>query len=109
MLRVRVPLVAALIVLGITVVAWLRITGSYTGRVEKQVEDQVARAQLGLAQASRIAGVDVMAQAAQLAREDAFVQVFTKSTDAERNQAAFIECDVRRASLERDGRKPAII
>ena len=109
MYRVKVALIAASLVFAMTMLVFARVTGSASESILQAVEGNVGRAQLELARSSRLDGVDLASQAAAYAREDEFIQIFTKGNDNDKKTAAHIAAEARNARLEQSGRKAGII
>ena len=103
MYRVLTPLVAGLLILGATVMVFVRVDEALHTQNTARVTGDVVRAQQQLLQASRLEGFDLANQAATFAREDEFVQIFSKPDVADRQQAAYVAVEVRKARLEKKG------
>src|SRR5437660_4947755 len=99
MFRIRVPLVAGLVVAAVTGVVYVRVTDVLSERTESRVEADVVRAQKEELRASRLEGFDLANQAAAFAREDEFIQLFAKPSEKDRQEAAYIAVEVRKARL----------
>ena len=107
MFRIRVALLAGVLVAAATVIVFGRITQTLQERNLQRVENDVIRAQKELLRASRLEGFDLANQAATFAREDEFVQIFSKPSDKDRQQAAYVAVEVRKARLENRDSKEA--
>jgi hypothetical protein len=110
MFRVRIALVAALVVVAATAGVFVHINDTLSESIDKRVNAGVVRAHQQLLRASRLEGVDLATLTARFAREDEFVQIFSRTSEEERQRSAHVAVEVRNARLERDdGRKAGII
>lgn len=107
--RVRIPLVAALVVIAATVVVSMRLKGQLETQVTETVRQRVERAQRELVRVHTLQGVDLASLAASFARDDEFLQIFGKATDKEKQEAAGVACDGHNGRLEKLGRKAGIV
>src|SRR4051812_9907187 len=99
MFRVKVALIAVAVVAVATAVVFALVTNALNQSIVQRVEGDVVRAQQQLLVATRLNGVDLASQAATFAREDEFVQIFSKP-EADRSQAAYVAVEGRKARLE---------
>ena len=100
MFRIRVALIVGVVVAVATVVVFGRVTQTLQERNLQRVENDVVRAQKELLRASRLEGFDLAYQASTFAREDEFVQIFSKAGDKDKQQAAYVAVEVRKARIE---------
>ncbi len=110
MFRVRIALIAAAVVAVATAGVFVHINDTRSESIVQRVEAGVDRAQQQMLGVSRLEGVDLATLTASFAREDEFVQIFSKPNEDERRRAAHVAVEVRNARLEHNaGRKAAII
>jgi hypothetical protein len=109
MFRVRIALIAAVVVAAATAGVFLHLNNNLNDNIVQRVEAAVVRAQQQLLGASRLEGVDLATQTASFAREDEFVQIFAKANEDDKRRAAHIAAEVRNARLEQAGRKAGVI
>ncbi len=109
MFRVRVALIAALAVAVVTGAVFTAVTSRLDENVTKRVEATVKTAQEQILRSSRLESVDLTKLAADFAREPEFIAALGKTSDDERRQAAYAECEVRFARMEKAGKKAGVI
>jgi hypothetical protein len=97
--RMKVGLVAAAILLALTVSEYLLITGPLKESATHDVEDQVARAQRLHSELSRLEALDFTNLVATLSRRAGLAAVFDRSEETARRQAAFEECEAINGKL----------
>lgn len=107
--RMRIGLIAAGLLVALTAVFYVSVTSSLIGSVRRDVDDRVARAQRVHQQLSRLGGVEFANLAAEKARRPSVIAAPGLSEETARRQAAFEECEVINAALQKDGRKADIV
>lgn len=113
MLRIRIALIAALAVAIVTGLGLVYVSSTLTQKIAHRVEAEVERAEAQLLRSSRLEAYELTLTVAALAREEEFAKIFEKPSLSERQQAAFVAAEARRARLEQkagaEGTKPALI
>lgn len=101
MYRVKVALIAGLVVVAATAAAFTFANMTLLQRMAQRSETDVRRAQTELLRSARLDGFELAGQAAAFAREDELVQIFAKGTDGDKEKAAYVAVEVRKARLEK--------
>jgi len=98
--RIKVGLVAAVVLLVATVSIFLSVTESLRDAEEKEVAAEVSRAARLHSQMARLEAVDFTNLAARLSKRAGLGGVFDKSGEAAQREAAFSECESINALLQ---------
>jgi hypothetical protein len=109
MYRIRIGLIAAALVLVATGFFYLWVTSDLKVAATQDAEAKVSRAQWVYQRISRLVSLDMANLAAERGRMPAVVAVFDKSGETALRSAAFEECEVINAALEREKRKADIL
>jgi hypothetical protein len=109
MYRIRIGLIAAALILVATVFFFLWVTSDMKAAATQDAEAKVSRAQLVYQQISRLVSLDLANLAAERGRTPAVVAVFDKTEETALRSAAFEECEVLNAALEKEHRKADIL
>jgi hypothetical protein len=109
MFRVKVALIAAVVVAVVTGVVFVQVTGRLDESVTKHVEAMVKDAQQMVARSSRLESTDLTSLTAGVAHDAEIVGVVSETNEDKRRQAATVACDGYFARLEKDKHKPGII
>jgi hypothetical protein len=109
MYRIRIGLIAAALILVATVSFFLWVTSDMKAAATQDAEAKVSRAQSVYQQISRLVSLDLANLAAERGRTPAVVAVFDKTEETALRSAAFEECEVLNAALEREHRKADIL
>jgi hypothetical protein len=107
--RMKIGLVAAVVMLLVTIVFYLSITKSLQTGAIAEVEADVLRAERAFAEIGRLRASDAAMQALERARRPNLVAVFDRADETARREAAFIECEALNTGLQNEGRKAAIV
>jgi hypothetical protein len=109
MYRIRIGLIAAALILVATGFFFLWVTSDMKAAATQDAEAKVSRAQSVYQHISRLVSLDLANLAAERGRTPAVVAVFDKSEETALRQAAFEECEVLNAALEKEHRKADIL
>jgi hypothetical protein len=109
MQRMKIGLIAAVVLAGLTAVFHVGITDALMTSVRQNVESRVARAQRIYSDISQLNGLKLANLAAGRAREAAVLAVFDKTDPGARQQAAYEVCEAQNQQLKQDGRKADIV
>jgi len=109
MYRIRIGLIAAALILVATVFFFLWVTSDMKAAATQDAEAKVSRAQSIYQHISRLVSFDLANLAAERARTPAVVAVFDKTEETALRSAAFEECEVLNAALEKEHRKADIL
>jgi hypothetical protein len=109
MYRIRIGLIAAALILVATVFFFLWVTSDMKAAATQDAEAKVSRAQSVYQQISRLVSLDLANLAAERARTPAVVAVFDRTEETALRSAAFEECEVLNAALEKEHRKADIL
>jgi hypothetical protein len=109
MYRIRIGLIAAALVLVATGFFYLWVTSDLKVAATQDAEAKVSRAQSVYQRISRLVSLDMANLAAERGRMPAVVAVFDKSEETALRSAAFEECEVINAALEKEKRKADIL
>lgn len=90
--RMKIGLVAAAVLLALTVCAYVLVTGPLRDAATRDVEDQVGRAQRLHSELARLEALDFTNLVSTLSRRAGLIAVFDRSIETARRQAAFEEC-----------------
>jgi hypothetical protein len=107
--RMKIGLIAAAVLLAFTAVFYFTVNSKLTAAVNRDAEDRVARSQRTHQHLSRLSGVDLANVAIEKARKPGVLAAATKSDETARRQAAFEECEVINAALQKEARKAEIV
>ncbi len=107
--RMKIGLAATGVLLAVTVAIFLGVSADLRRSITRDVEDRVSRAQRLYHQISRLEGIDFANLAADRARQPSVVAIADKPDETARRQAAFEECEVINASLQKMSRKADIL
>ncbi len=97
--RMKIGLVAASVLLALTVCEYVLVTGPLKEATTRDVEEQLGRAQRLHSELSRLEGLDFRNLASTLSRRAGLATVFDRSDETARRQAAFEECEAINAKL----------
>jgi hypothetical protein len=109
MQRMKIGLIAAVVLVGLTALFHVVITDSLKEDVRKDVESRVARAQRIYRDISMLNGLKLANLASEHARSPAVLAVFEKADPADRQQAAYETCEAQNQQLKQEGRKADIV
>ena len=109
MQRMKIGLIAAVVLACLTAVFYVAITDSLKATVRQNVESRVARAQRIYRDISQLNGLKLANLASAYARQPAVLAVFEKAEPAARQQAAYELCEAQNQQLKQDGRKADIV
>ena len=109
MQRMKIGLVAAVVLAGVTAVFHVAITDALKASVRQNVEARVARAQRIYRDISQLSGLKLVNLATSHARGPEVLAVFEKTDPAARQQAAYELCEAKNQQLKQDGRKADIV
>jgi len=109
MQRMKIGLIAAAILAGLTALFHVAITDSLKQSVRQSVEARVARAQRVYRDISQLSGLKLANLASGRARAPQVLAVFDKTDPAARQQAAYEVCEAQNQQLKQEGRKADIV
>ncbi|HEX2571052.1 MAG TPA: MXAN_5187 C-terminal domain-containing protein [Polyangia bacterium] len=113
MLRIRIALITALAVAVVTGFALVYVSSTLTKNITHRVEAEIERAETQLLRSARLEAYELTTTVSALAHEEEFTKIFEKLSPLERQQAAFVAVEARRARFEEkagpEGAKPALI
>ena len=109
MQRMKIGLVAAVVLAGLTALFHVTITNTLKESVRQGVESRVARAQRIYRDISQLSGLKLANLASGRARAPQVLAVFDKSDPAARQQAAYELCEAQNQQLKQEGRKADIV
>jgi hypothetical protein len=109
MQRIKIGLVAAVVLAGLTALFHVTITDSLKESARQGVESRVARAQRIYSDISQLSGLKLANLASGRARAPAVLAVFDKTEPAARQQAAYEVCEAQNQQLKQEGRKADIV
>src|SRR5450759_2545248 len=109
MQRMKIGLVAAVVLAGLTALFHVTITQTLKESVRQGVESRVARAQRIYRDISQLSGLKLANLASGRARAPQVLTVFDKSDPAARQQAAYELCEAQNQQLKQEGRKADIV
>jgi hypothetical protein len=107
--RTKIGLIAAGILLALTVIFYSMVTSTLTSSATRDVEENVSRAQRVHQQISRLAGLDLANLSVESARRPGVLAALGRGDETGRRQAAFEECEAINAALQRESRKADIV
>jgi hypothetical protein len=107
--RMRIGLVAAIVLLALTAGAYVLVTRELKDTVVQDLDTAVSRAQRIHGDVARLEATDFENKAAELARRPQVVGVFDKSDENSRRQAAFEQCEQINGQLRAGGKAKADI
>ena len=97
--RMKIGLVAAAVLLALTVCEYVLVTDPLKDSATRDVEDQVGRAQRLHSELARLEALDFTNLVATLGRRAGLPAVFDRADETARRQAAFEECEAINAKL----------
>ena len=103
--RMKIGLIAAIVLLALTVGVYALVTRELREAVVQELDTSVSRAQRIHGDVTRLEAMEFENQVAELAHRPAVVGAFDKSDENSRRQAAFEQCEQINTKL-RDGGKP---
>lgn len=109
MQRMKIGLIAAVVLAGLTALFYVAITKSLTESVHQGVESRVARAQRIYRDLSQLDGLKLANLASAHARQPAVLAVFDNTDSAARQQAAYELCEAQNQQLKQEGRKADVV
>ena len=109
MQRMKIGLIAAVVLAGLTALFYVVITDALKESVRKDVESRVARAQRIYRDISQLSGLKLANLASERARSSAVLAVFEKADPAVRQQAAYETCEAQNQQLKQENRKADIV
>ncbi len=107
--RMKIGLVAAVLLAALTGLTYQTITASLEASNRARVEARVARAQRIYRDISMLDGLKLANLAASLARSPAVLNVFGKADAPARQEAAYEACEGLNRQLKQEGRKADIV
>jgi hypothetical protein len=107
--RTKIGLIAAGILLTLTVVFYSMVTSTLTVSATRDVEEKVSRAQRVHQQISRLGGLDLANLSVERARRPGVLAALGRGDETGRRQAAFEECEAINAALQKEGRKADMV
>jgi hypothetical protein len=107
--RMKIGLIAAGILLTLTVVLYALMTSSLTSSATSEVEAKVGRAQRVHLQLSRLGGLDLTNLAVEKARRPGVLAALGRGDETGRRQAAYDECEAINGVLQHESRKADIV
>src|SRR4051812_43700361 len=97
--RMKIGLVAAAVIVALTVAEHTMVTGPLKDAVTRTVEDEVVRGQLLHSELARLEALDFTNLVATLSRRAGVAAIFDRPDEHGRRQAAFDECEAINARL----------
>ena len=107
--RMKIGLIAAAVLAGLTAIFYVSITASLKEAVRQNVENRVVRAQRIYRDISQLSGLKLANLASARARSASVLAVFDKTDAAVRQVAAYEVCEGLNQQLKQDGRKADIV
>ena len=107
--RMKIGLVAAIVLLALTAGVYVVVTRKLKESIVQQVDTNVSRAQRILGDVARLEATDFENQVADFAHRSPVVGVFDKSDETGRRQAAYEQCEKINAGLRTGGKPKADI
>jgi hypothetical protein len=107
--RMKIGLVAAIVLLALTAGVYGVVTRELKESIVQQVDTNVSRAQRILGDVARLEATDFENQVADFAHRSPVVSVFDKSDESGRRQAAYEQCEKINAGLRTGGKPKADI
>jgi len=107
--RMKIGLVAAIVLLALTAGVYVVVTRELKESIVQQVDTNVSRAQRILGDVARLEATDFENQVADFAHRSPVVGVFDKSDETGRRQAAYEQCEKINAGLRTGGKPKADI
>lgn len=107
--RMKIGLIAAALLAAATAAFYMKVTSELETAVLREVEEKVSRAQRVYHHISRLGGLDFANLATDKARRPAVVAISELADETARRQAAFEECEVINAGLQKDRRKADMV
>ena len=109
MYRMKIGLIAAVVLAGLTAIFHVSITATLKESIRQNVESRVARAQRIYRDISQLSGLKLANLASERARSPDVLAVFDKPDAASRQSAAYEVCEKLNQQLKQDGRKADIV
>jgi hypothetical protein len=109
MYRARIGVAAAAVVALLTVAVTISVGSSLNTVATQQVQGAAEHAQAAFPALDLLRGIELTNETARMAREEQFGDVFTKGSDDDKRQAAFVEVSARNARLDAQGRKADLV
>src|SRR3954454_17235268 len=107
--RTKIGLIAAGILLVLSVVFYSMVTSTLTSSATREVEEKVSRAQRVHEQISRLSGLDLANLAVERARRPAVASALGRGDETGRRTAAFEECEAINGDLQKEARRGDIV
>ena len=107
--RMKIGLIAAVVLAGLTAAFYVSITASLRDSEKSNVESRVARAQRVYRDISQLDGLKLANLASARAHSKAVLAVFDKADAPARQSAAYEICEGINQQLKQEGRKPDIV
>jgi len=107
--RMKIGLIAAVALAGLTAIFHVSITATLKESIRQNVESRVARAQRIYRDISQLSGLKLANLASERARSPDVLAVFDKADAAARQSAAYEVCEKLNQQLKQDGRKADIV
>jgi len=107
--RMKIGLIAAVALAGLTAIFHVSITATLKDSIRQNVESRVARAQRIYRDISQLSGLKLANLASERARSPGVLAVFDKADPAARQSAAYEVCEKLNQQLKQDGRKADIV
>jgi len=107
--RMKIGLVAAIVLLALTAGVYVVVTRELKESIVQQVDTNVSRAQRILGDVARLEATDFENQVSDFAHRSPVVGVFDKSDETGRRQAAYEQCEKINAGLRTGGKPKADI
>ena len=107
--RMKIGLVAAIVLLALTAGVYVVVTRELKESIVQQVDTNVSRAQRIHGDVARLEATDFENQVTDFSHRHAVVGVFDKSDETGRRQAAFEQCEKINAGLRTGGKQKADI
>ena len=107
--RMKIGLIAAVALAGLTAIFHIAITASLKESIRQNVESRVARAQRIYRDISQLSGLKLANLASERARSPEVLAVLEKSDPAARQSAAYEVCEKLNQQFKQDGRRADIV
>ena len=107
--RIKIGLIAAVALAGLTALFHVSITATLKESIQQNVESRVARAQRIYRDISQLSGLKLANLASARAHSPGVLAVFDKIDAAARQSAAYEVCEGLNQQLKQDGRKADIV
>src|ERR1044071_5777787 len=107
--RMKIGLIAAIVLLAITVGLYAVVTRELRESVVQDLDTEVSRAQRIHGDVAQLEGMEFGNQVAEFSHRASVIGVFDKSDENSRRQAAFEQCEQINAQLRTGGKPKADI